>query len=233
MESSIGHSPSVTVHYDNLPYGCGNKFDPRGRALYIDHNTKCTTLERPLPPIEDHCKHNDPSDNRIVASVNNLLRLTSDLNSWTSKFVITHGDQSIDVSSAAQGDFSSSPSGIHPHQNIPYPYTKYCFDDKIFGGIEAKDLLIKMLKSPNCIDGCKLVTMRQNRTQSHFRKGAWTFVCSHGIVMNDMDESHFNPDSVGKSNVPIQGLKRTKSRGMAVKGEMMFLVMNSYVPMNS
>jgi hypothetical protein len=93
--------------------------------------------------------------------------------------------------------------------------------------------LEKMLKSPNCIDGCKLVSMRQNRIQSHFRKGAWTFVCSHGIVMNDMDESHFYPDSVGKSYVLIQGLKRTKSRGRAVKGEMMFLVMNSYVPTNS
>jgi hypothetical protein len=147
--------------------------------------------------------------------------------------VITHGDQSIDVSSAAQGDLSSSPSGIYPHQNIPYPSTKYCFDDNFFGGIDAKDLLVKMLKSPNCIDGCKLVSMRQKRIQSHFRKGAWTFVCSHGIVMNDMDESHFYPDSVGKSNVPIQGLKCTKSRGRAVKGEMMFLVMNSYVPMNS
>ena len=85
-----------------------------------------------------------------------------------------------------------------------------------------------MLKSPNCIDGCKLVSMRQKRIQSHFRKGAWTFICSHGIVMNDMDKSHFYPDSVGKSNVPIQGLKCTKSRGSAVKGEMMFLVMNSY-----
>ncbi len=85
-----------------------------------------------------------------------------------------------------------------------------------------------MLKSPNCIDGCKLVSMWQKRIQSHFRKGAWTFVCSHGIVMNDIDESHFYPDSVGKSNVPIQGLKCTKSRGSAVKGEMMFLVMNSY-----
>ena len=138
MESSIGHSPSVTVHYDNLPYGCGNKFYPRGRALYIDHNTKCTALERPLPPIEDHCKHNDPCDNRIVASVNNLLRLTSDLNSWTSKFVITHGDQSIDVSSAAQGALSSSPSGIHPHQNIPYPSTKYCFDDIFLGELKLR-----------------------------------------------------------------------------------------------
>ncbi len=87
-----------------------------------------------------------------------------------------------------------------------------------------------MLKSLNCIDGCKLVSMRQKRIQSNFRKRAWTFVCSHRIVMNDMDESHFFPDSVGKSNVPIQGLKCTKSRGSAAKGEMMFLVMNSNFP---
>jgi hypothetical protein len=86
--------------------------------------------------------------------------------------VITHSDQSIDVSSAAQGALSSSPSGIHPHQNIPYPSTKYCFDDIFWGGIDAKDLLVKMLQSPNCIDGCKLVSMRQKRIQSHFRKGA-------------------------------------------------------------
>jgi hypothetical protein len=51
-------------------------------------------------------------------------------------------------------------------------------------------------------------------------------ICSHGIVMNNMDESHFYPDSVGKSKVPITGLKCTKSRGRAVKGEMMCLVMN-------
>ena len=77
-----------------------------------------------------------------------------------------------------------------------------------------------MLKSPNCIDGCKVVSMPPKKHKSHFRKGAWTFVCSHGIVMNDMDDSHFYPDSVGKSNVPIQRLKRTKSRGSAVKGKL-------------
>jgi hypothetical protein len=57
-------------------------------------------------------------ENCMITSVNNLLRLTSDLNSWTSKLVITHGDQSIDVSSAAQGSLSSSPIGIYPHKKI-------------------------------------------------------------------------------------------------------------------
>ncbi len=52
---------------------------------------------------------------RMVASVNNLLCLTSDLNSWTS--------------SAALGALSSSPSGVYPHQNIPYPCTNYVFNE--------------------------------------------------------------------------------------------------------
>jgi len=49
----------------------------------------------------------------------------------------SHGDQSIDVSSAAQGALSSSPSGVYPHQNIEYPFTKYHFDEHIFWGIDA------------------------------------------------------------------------------------------------
>ena len=93
------------------------------------------------------------TENRIETSVSKLLRLTSDLKTWTSNFVVPHGDQS---SSAAQGALSSSPpSGAFPHQNIQYPCTKYNFDETIFFGIDAKDLLIQMLKSPNCIDGCK------------------------------------------------------------------------------
>jgi len=38
--------------------------------------------------------------------------------------------------------------------------------------------------------------------------------------MNEMDESHFYPDSVGKFNVLIQNLKCTKSRGSAVRGKL-------------
>ena len=77
-------------------------------------------------------------ENCIVASVNNLVCLTSDLNSWTSNFLVTHGDQSIDVSSAAQGALlSSPPSGVYPQQNIQYPCTKFYFDENQFFGIDA------------------------------------------------------------------------------------------------
>jgi hypothetical protein len=51
-------------------------------------------------------------ENHMVTSINNLLRLTSDLNSWSSKMVISHGDQSLDISSAAQGSLSSTPIGV-------------------------------------------------------------------------------------------------------------------------
>ena len=155
----------------------------------------------------------------METTVSNLLRLTSNLNTWTSNFVVTHGDQSIDVSAAAKGPLSlSPPSGAFPPQQIAYPGTKYHFDENLFVGMDAKDSLIQMIKSPKCIDGCKLVLMRTKLRKTQFRKGTWTLVCSHGIVMNEMNESHFYPNSVGKFNVPIQTLKRTKSSGSAVKG---------------
>jgi hypothetical protein len=109
------------------------------------------------------------TENRIETSVSTHLRITSELNSWTSNFVVPHGDQSIDVSSAAQRALSSSPlSGAFSHQTIQYPCAKYYFDENLFFGMDGKDLLIKMLKSPNCIDGCKLVSMRQKKIKLNF-----------------------------------------------------------------
>jgi hypothetical protein len=45
----------------------------------------------------------------------------------------------------------------------------------IFFGIDAKDLLIKMLKSPNCIDGCKVVSMPPKKKQKSFQEGCMDF----------------------------------------------------------
>ena len=46
--------------------------------------------------------------------------------------------------------------------------------------------------------------------------------------MNEIEDSHFHPDSVGKSHVPIQRLKRTKSRGSAVKGKLYMFSFDNY-----
>ena len=74
-------------------------------------------------------------ENHMEATVSNLLRHTSNLNTWTSNFVVTHGHQSIDVSSAAQGPLSFSPPSVaSPPRKIPYPGTKYQFDENIFFG---------------------------------------------------------------------------------------------------
>jgi len=127
----------------------------------------------------------------MVTSINNLLRLTSDLNSLSSKMAISHGDQSLDISSAAQvfifyshWCFSTSKYSISWH--------KLLFWWKYFFGCDAKEFLVKMLRSPNCIDGCKLVSRQPKSNSSIFRKGTWTYVCSHGIVMNEMEDSQFS-----------------------------------------
>ena len=192
-------SPSVELDYDH------------------DHNNKSTTCLQPSPMIESQ------TDNRIVASVKNLLRLTSDMNSWSSKFMVTHGNTVIDVSSAAQS-LPSAPYGICPPQTISSSKKScYYFDENLFFGIDASESLLKMLQSPHCVDRCKLVCHRSCKKVTYIRKRSWTYVCSHGKVMNDMKESHFKSDSVEKSNVPIQRLKLTKSKGSAVRGELLLL----------
>ncbi len=152
--------------------------------------------------------------------MNKILCMSSNLNTWTSKLVVTHGDKSVDVSLAAQGYISTFPFGLSPTPKIEYSWTKYCFDENLFFGIDVKESIWKMLKSLNCIDGCKLVANRFNKISTSSRKCSLTLVCSHGVVTNKIDQSLFFPDSVGKSNVCIQFLKRIKSRGSAVKGKL-------------
>ncbi len=95
--------------------------------------------------------------NHLSGLSSNLLWLTADLKSWSSNFVVMHGDKLLDTSSAAQGPESIFPYGIHP-QNLPYPQTSYDFDVNQFFTIDSEDKMIFMIKSPNTINGCKLVT---------------------------------------------------------------------------
>ncbi len=107
--------------------------------------------------------------NHLSGLSSNLLRLTAGLKSWSSNFVVMHGDKLLDISSAAQGSESIIPCGIHS-QKLPYPQTSYCFDVNHFFTIDSEDKMISMIKLPNTIDGCKLVTNIRDARPSNYRK---------------------------------------------------------------
>ena len=75
--------------------------------------------------------------------------------------VICHGGQSLDISAAAQGCLSSTPIGVFPPQNIPYPGTKYCFDENIFClHVESNSM------APNFVKGDYLIISPETWTRS-------------------------------------------------------------------
>jgi hypothetical protein len=134
----------------------------------------------------------------------------------------------IDVFSAACGESSTIPVGAM-QQTFPYPGTVYQLDPFIFqpdkdnkefdlDDVEVK--LYSLIKSPYTVDGCKLIRHRVNKVATCRRKRCWTFICSHGKVMRNIDESHFAPHSVEKLYVSYQHAKKKKSKaslkGMAV-----------------
>ncbi len=129
------------------------------------------------------------------------------------------GNQLIDVSSAACGQSSTIPIGS-TRQNFPYAGTLYQFDpmlfynpDQEFDIDDAEVKLFALMKSPHAIDGCKLFQRRVDKAVTCNRKRSWTFICSHGKVMMNINESHFGPDSVRKINVTYQNAKRKKLKG--------------------
>ncbi len=95
--------------------------------------------------------------------------------------------------------------------------------DEEFNIDVAKAKLFALMKSPHAVDGCKLVRHQVDKAITCNRKRSWTFICSHGKVMRNIDESHFKPDSVGKINVVYQNAKRTKSKG-SIKGKVFLCV---------
>jgi hypothetical protein len=139
------------------------------------------------PPITSAMSTESSPSNHLLGLSSNLLRLTAELKSWSSKFVVMHGDQLLDISSAARGSESINPCGIHP-QKLPYPQTSYCFNGNHFFTIDSEDKMISMIESPNTIDGCKLVTNISDARTSNYREKTWTFLCSHGKVMKFSDD---------------------------------------------
>jgi hypothetical protein len=91
---------------------------------------------------------------------------------------------------------------------------------------DAEAKLFALMKSPHAIDGCELVQYQVDKAVTCNGKRSWTFICSHGKVMRNINESHFGPDSVGKINITYQNAKRAKLKG-SIKGKFFFCVLMS------
>ncbi len=168
----------------------------------------------------------------LSETCNNLLCLSDQLKFWTSKFTVRDGNQLIDVSSAAHGKSSTIPIGS-TQQHFLYSSTMYQFDPILFHNPDQKfDIddeevkLFALMKSPHAVDGCKLVQHQVDKAITCSCKRNWTFICSHGKVMRNINESHFGPDSIRKINVTYQNTKRTKLKG-SIKGKFFFCVLMS------
>jgi hypothetical protein len=144
---------------------------------------------------------------------------------------VKEGDVMIDISLAAKGMSSSVPVGAQ-QQILPYPGTFYWFDPCLFYGqnteldldqAENLDLvenqLYALMKLPSTVDGCTMVMKQRSVKVTCHRRRSWTFLCSHGIIMREIQDSHFGPSSVGNLNVSLQSIKHTAS----IRGNYIFI----------
>ncbi len=126
------------------------------------------------------------------------------------------------------------------HNNLPYPGTFYRFDPCIFHRQnteldldqaenlnQVENRLYALMKLPSTVDGCTLVMKQRSLKVTCHRRWSWTFLCSHVMIMREIQDSHFGPDSVGKLNVSVQSIKHNNSKGAAIRGnyEIWFLIL--------
>ncbi len=62
---------------------------------------------------------------------------------------------------------------------------------------QVENRLYAMMKKQSTVDGCTLVMKQCDLKVTCHRRWSWTFICSHGRIMRDIQDSHFGPDSVG------------------------------------
>ncbi len=136
----------------------------------------------------------------------------------------------IDISLAAKGMSSTVSEGAQ-QQTLPYPGTFYQFDPCIFHGQnteldldQAENLnlvenrLYATMKLPSTVDGCRIVMKQRSLKVTCHGRRSWTFLYSHGMIMREIQDSHFGPNSVGKLNVSLQSIKHNNSKGAPIRG---------------
>ena len=146
-----------------------------------------------------------------------LLAFTRDTESWESKLVVPHNNESLDISSAAKGSHSKTPVGA-PNQPKRHPLgSVYRFDIK-FKGLESWPFLKDMLSGFQRCPGCKLSTTQSKGKRSLLRGGSWSVTCTKTRPQTKSKDGAFLDGQHAMSNIPVQHIKKVKSKGSTYKG---------------
>jgi hypothetical protein len=144
-------------------------------------------------------------------------------NDWLSTVVIPNGIDLLDISSAANGDLSTTPVGATKQ---PYEYPRWetsssviRFDPDIFGEHSWPQLHSMLLTKVGCVSvsGCQLVLSTSLGGRSNQRKVSYQLWCTHGIAMTNKGCSVFTNENIGPPNVRTERMKRVKTGG-AIRG---------------
>ena len=151
---------------------------------------------------------------------NEICHLVEQMNIWSSTFTIPHGDEFLDISSAAMGKLSTTPIGAS-NQPLTFPKGKsasmYRFDPQIFNENswpKIKDMLTKV----GCVSGCRLAVSHVALSKMCNRLASYTLRYTHGFLYRNNGASSFEEGEVGPSNVVTEFIKRVKTKG-AMKGK--------------
>ena len=154
-----------------------------------------------------------------LSSASELLAYTRNTEKWTSELVVQHNNASLNISSAAQGKISKTPSDA-PDQPTRYPRNSVYRFDVTFKGVDSWPRLKRMLSGFKCCPGCKLSTTQSHirRKASSLRGGEWRIGCSKARPQTKPKEGAFEEGKHAMSNIPVQQIKKCKSKGSTFKG---------------
>ncbi len=146
---------------------------------------------------------------------NKISRLVEENHVWSSTILLPDGDRCIDISSAAMGTASVTPSNATKQPDI---YLKeraasvYCFDPDIYGKISWMQLK-SSLTQVGCVRGCRLVLCYMDQRPTLHWKACSKLWCSHRWSFQNNGSSNYLSDNVGPCNVVTEHLKCVKTSG--------------------
>jgi hypothetical protein len=134
---------------------------------------------------------------------------------WSSIILLPDGDRCIDISSAAMGTASVTPSNATKQPDV-YPKGRaasvYRFDPDIYGKNSWMQLK-STLTQVGCVSGFRLVLSYMDQRPILHRKACYELWCSHGSLFQNNGSSNYLSDNVGPCDVVTEHLKHVKTSG--------------------